>query len=165
MKYLSIHNRASAEDPLKAHNWLIDLADFERLGFATCSGLNVDLAIAEYHEGGSNTASKSPGKATYADITFTRGQIIAVAYGKNDMLNWLQQTHDASAKIWQTAPQFRRSPVITQNANDGGPGRRWKVREAFPKNHKAFSDLDASKLAENVIETLVIAHEGYSVTL
>ena len=158
---LGIHNRTAAEDPLKIFNFLVEIDGFARFGFAKCSKLSMDFDVAEYREGGDNTtAQKSPGQVKFTEITLTRGQILAAGKGSEDMLNWLNQVFNIASKGPSGSAVFRRTVEIVQTGNDGSPKLRWRVRQAWPKGHSPFDDLDALGQA-NSMETMILVNEGY----
>lgn len=153
--------RAATEDPLKAFRFRIEIDGVTRAGFTECTGLSRETEIAEYREGGMNdTPQKSAGLSRYPNIVLKRGQIIGSAQGgDDDFLIWAQDVHDVSAG--GNTMNYRRNLDIVQYDALNQEVRRWPVYEAWPCKLIPFGDLNAMS-SENLVETLELAHEGFS---
>jgi phage tail-like protein len=149
--------RTSAEDPIKVFRFTVDIGSIN-IGFMECSGLKASTEVSEYREGGDNeTVKKSPGLTKFDDITLKRGQILNGS--QNAFQIWYQRVHDVTGGVGG-APDFRRDIEITQYNRNGDAAVRWRIHEAWPKEFKPFSDLNATS-NDNSIEELVITHEGF----
>jgi len=80
-------------DPLLNHNFVVSLLDTSSAlaavgsavmsavtdvalgGFSECSGLEMSMKVEDYNEGGNNgTVLKFPGRVSYGNLTFKKGQ-------------------------------------------------------------------------------------------
>lgn len=166
LKFLAAFNRTDQEDPLKTWRFIIEIDNFARYGFASMKGLSAETEVVKYAEGGMPTDQKSPGRTTYADITFERGVILAAGMGSMDILNWYNQVYDASAQTTSMQPagssgMFRRTCDVVMFDKTGTEQLRWRIRESWPKGNKPFPDLEAMA-SNNVLESMTVVHEGYS---
>ncbi len=117
--------------------FLIEINGFTSAGFQKCSELSVEVAKIEYFEGGALIPNKTPGRATFSDITLERGAAI-----DNDMFTWFEQVVDASVQAslvpgagpgaGEIDPIFKRDLDIVQQDRDGSTLKRYRVFQAFP---------------------------------
>ena len=161
MRFLNTFGRTDQEDPLKVFRYTIEIENFARFGFSSCTGLEGQTDVTEYREGGNNaTVQKSPGLTKFPDLTLERGQILAAGSGDEDVAAWYKQTFDVGAKTAASEPDFRRDVDIVQYNKEGDEVKRWRVYEAWPSQFKAFSDLNGTS-SDNSVERMVITHEGF----
>lgn len=138
------------------------------LGFMSVSGLNVNIDVIAYREGGYNTTTqKMPGQADFSPITFSRG----VAVGHREDIDWLGhlfQVIQGGANATGPGYNFRRTvdvqvldhPVTTATV----PVKAWfRIYNAWPTSI-AWSDLDAGA-NQLLISQMALAHEGFDYTL
>ena len=164
IKFLSTFGRTDQEDPLKVFRFFIEIENFARFGFKSCSGLEAQTDVTEYREGGNNaTVSKSPGLTKFTDLTLERGQILASGMGGDDVIEWAKQVFDVGSKTGASSGTFRRDIDIVQYDKEGEEVRRWRVTECWPAQFKATGDLDGQS-SDNSIEKMVITHEGFRLT-
>lgn len=160
-KYLKTFGRTDQEDPLKVFRFQIEIENFARFGFKSCSGLEAQTDVTEYREGGANTTvQKSPGLTKFPDLTLERGQILASGSGDLDIVTWYKAVFDVSAKRPKSSKVFRRDIDIVQFDKEGEEVKRWRVVEAWPSQFKAMGDLDGQS-SDNSLERMVITHEGF----
>lgn len=159
--FLGLFNRTADEDPLKVYAWQIEIDGFSRFGFSKCTGLKAQTSEIKYREGGWNsTPRKSPGQTEFPDLTLERGQILAAGYGHLDAVQWYKQVYDAGVKKLGASAAFRRDIDLVQFDREGNEALRWRVVEAWPKDHDATGDFEALGSADS-IERFVVCHEGY----
>lgn len=153
--------RSAFQDPLKVFNYIVEVEGFKRAGFYSATGLEGTSEVDEYAEGGNNnTNQKSPGRASYGNITLQRGQIIDPdGEGDNDFYTWWIQIHSIRTDGFAD-PQYRRDMTIVQYNRDGTEARRWPVAQCWPSRYKAMSDLAGSETG-NSIEEMEIVQEGF----
>ena len=165
-----------ASDPLRNFKFLVDITPnpngFRQgtlsLGFMSVSGLNVNVSVIAYREGGMNTTTqKLPGQADFSPIVLTRG----VAVGHSEDIAWLRQLFQViqgSAGGSSAGQDFRQTidvrvlshPVTGPTA----PVSAWyKVFNAWP-TAVAYSDLDAGT-NQLLISQMTLAHEGWDYDL
>lgn len=163
-------------DPLRNFKFLVDVTPnpggFRKgvlsLGFMSVSGLNVNVSVIAYREGGMNTTTqKLPGQAEFSPIVLTRG----VAVGHSEDIVWMRhlfQVIQGSSGGSVAGQDFRQTldvrvlaaPVTGPDA----PVSAWfKVFNAWP-TAVAYSDLDAGT-NQLFISQMTLAHEGWDYTL
>lgn len=120
--------------------------------FATCSGLEAEVAVVEQWEGGALAADKSPGRVTFPNITLTRG-----ATADEDLWKWFQQVVDADAMV--SDPDHERSLDIVELDRKQNELRRWTVVRAWPRRFKA-GEWDGGA-DENTINELELAYHYF----
>ena len=116
-------------------------------GFSEVSGLQSELEVQEYREGGVNEYThKFAGPAKYpSNLILKRG--IA---DKNGLWPWY-------SKVVQGTVQRQTVTVLLMN-NSGDETRRWQLINAYPVKWSG-PDLKATA-SEVAIETLELAHDG-----
>jgi phage tail-like protein len=155
---------AFRNDPVLNHNFLVSLIDTSSTlaaigtaalsavtdsllgGFSECGGLEMNLAIEDYKEGGNNGAVlKFPGRVSWGNISLKRG---------------VTQT----TSLWDWHYGFvvgkgkRRDGVIVLMNELHVPNNIWFFRRGLPLKYSG----PAMNAAQNqvAIEALEIAHEG-----
>lgn len=165
-----------ATDPLRNYKFLVDITPNPNgfktgtlsLGFMSVSGLNINVSVIAYREGGMNTTTqKLPGQADFSPIVLTRG----VAVGHSEDIAWLRQLFQviqggsggsAAGRDFRQTLDVRvlSAPVTGPTA----PVSAWfKVLNAWP-TAVAFSDLDAGT-NQLLISQMTLAHEGWDYAL
>lgn len=127
--------------------------DTATLSFQEVSGLDVEAQPIEYRHGDAKKASvlKMPGLLKYTDVTMKKGVF------KSDLKFWEWFTQVKSNTI-------KRLPVTISLLDEGeGVVMVWKLENAWPTKVTG-TDLK-SQTNEAAIETIVIAHEGLTVSL
>lgn len=137
------------------------------MGFMNVQGLNVQIDVIAYREGGFNTTTqKMPGQADFAPIVMSHGVVV----GQQQDLQWLQQLFIVMQGSGTQTPgrNFRDTvdikvldhPVTSATV----PVKAWfRVYNAWP-TAVSWSDLDAGANAL-LITQMSLAHEGFSVTV
>lgn len=167
-------------DPLRNFKFLVDITANTggytlatsgatlSLGFMSVSGLNVNVSVIAYREGGMNTTTqKLPGQADFSPIVLTRG----VAVGHSEDIKWLKQLFQViqgSSSGSSAGIDFRQTidvrvlaaPVTGPTA----PVSAWfRIYNAWP-TAVAYSDLDAGT-NQLLIGQMTLAHEGWDYEL
>jgi phage tail-like protein len=134
-------------DPYGAFNFLVELAGIIVAGFTEVSGLDAEVQVEEYHEGGQNAyIHRLPGPARYPTNLVLR-------HGLSDI-----------DQLWRWQASVLRGSVERQNASvvllgtDGEPVWRWNFRDAYPVRWSGPS-LRAST-GDVAIESLELVHNG-----
>jgi phage tail-like protein len=150
--------------PLPAFNFYVALIDdssaFAAIGsmaslalggFSECSGLDSELSVVDFQEGGVNDrVHRFPGRFTFPNITLTRG----VGFGE-DLYLWHEQFLKGEGK--------RRNGLVMIGNEMGIPIKTWTFERGIPVKWvgPAFN-ASQSALA---IEKLEIAHEKLSLVM
>jgi phage tail-like protein len=123
-------------------------------GFQECSGLEVEMDIQDYQEGGRNDGIiRRAGRAKYSNIILKRGMFFGGPGGVNrDLWKWLQEI------VAGVRPIARYDGIIqVMNVGDEVVAT-WVFDRGLPAKIRG-PELNA-KTGEIAIEELHIAHEG-----
>ncbi len=123
-------------------------------GFQECSGLEVEMDVQEYLEGGRNDGViRRAGRAKYTNIVLKRGMFLGGLGGVNrDLWQWIQGV------VAGVRPIARYDGII-QVMNVGNEvAATWVFDRGLPAKIRG-PELNA-KTGEIAIEELHIAHEG-----
>jgi phage tail-like protein len=134
---------AARVDPYKNFNFTVSINGITA-GFSECSGLDSEVNVIEYREGGDNRVRKLAGLAKFGNVVLKRGVTESL-----DLYQWhrniLQGQND------------RRDGSIVLLDDERKPVARWNFKNAFPCKYQGPS-LNA-KGNEVAIETLELACE------
>jgi len=135
------------KDPFLSFKFRVEINQLEVGGFSEVTGLQVEVEVFDYREGGLNDyIHKLAGPVRYPSNLILKHGLM-----------------DAEA-IWQWEQQMLRGEVKRHNVsiilmNSAGKDKwRWEFQDAFPVKWSG-PDLRASS-AEVAIETLELAHRG-----
>ena len=157
---------SSRIDPLGAFNFYITLIDSSNLagtiltavlsyavaGFSECSGLEANMEVMDYREGGVNDyVHKFATRVSYANLVLKHG----VIYLYDDLWNW----HYG----WVQGSGSRKDGLIVLLDESRQPAKIWKFKRGIPTKWVGPS-LNASQSAV-AVESLDIAHEGLELEL
>ncbi len=116
--------------------------------FTEVSGLQVEMQVMEYQEGGTNTfIHRLPGPLKVSNVTLKHGLTKS-----NDFVKWCLST-PPSLK--------RRNVTVTLYDSAGSWVARWHFREAYPV--KWVGPTFTSDSTAIAIESIEIAHKGLTV--
>jgi|SRR5215469_13772869 len=115
-------------------------------GFSECTGLDMQLEVEEYREGGRNgEVLQFPSRVRWGHITLKKG----MGYS-NELWDWHYGFAQGKGK--------RRDGVIVLTDSNHVPAQSWYFKRGLPVRYTAPA-LNASQNAV-AIESLEIAHEG-----
>ena len=155
-------------DPAPAYLFFIELSGLIVGLFTACEGLKVSREVKEVREGGvNNYVHKLPGPLSFDNITLKRGMSLS-----RSLWDWMMQGRYNTKVRWinfsiiQGAPGHNIATALGADADMWGQGfgkiKHWDVVDAFPVKWR-ISDLGTSS-TETVIESLEIAHHGFSLS-
>jgi phage tail-like protein len=122
-------------------------------GFQECTGLEVEMDVQEYPEGGRNAAVvRRVGRAKYQNIVLKRGMFHTGANVNRDLWVWLQDT------VAGVRPVRRYDGLIEVMSTGETVVARWEFDRGLPARIKG-PELNAAT-GEIALEELHIAHEG-----
>jgi phage tail-like protein len=140
---------ASRTDPYLGAHFFVEIEGVDQGGFTECTGLQAEVEVVDYQEGGNNGfIHKLPGRTKFTNVVLKHGMI-----DSTDLWDWFQEV---------TRGDFERKDVSVVLYNDEQEEvRRWNLREAFPSKWvgPAFNATNAAV----AIETLELAHHGFEV--
>lgn len=123
-------------------------------GFQEVSGLDIEMEVVDYEEGGVNDAViRRIGRAKYQPLVCKRGMIApAGGTAKNEFWKWLQDT------IAGVRPIRRYDGTVIVRNQAGEDTARWRFVNAVPTKIVG-PQLNATS-GEVAMEELHLAHEG-----
>jgi phage tail-like protein len=97
---------------------------------------------------------KTPGRATFSDVTLERGATL-----DRDFYDWLVEVVNISANSGLVDPEYKRNLDIVQQDRDGTTLRRWRIYNAWPMKYIA-GDWD-NDTDENNIESVTLTYDRF----
>lgn len=139
---------SSRRDPYLGYRFLVEIDSLIVAGFSEVTGLEMEMEMEEYQEGGVNTHShKLPKRTGYANLTLRRGLTDSQA-----LWRWIQDAVNGKVE--------RRSGRIFLLDSNGRPSWGWGFRDAYPVKWTGPEfRADQSSVA---VESLDLAHNGIS---
>ncbi|OGW38459.1 MAG: phage tail protein [Nitrospirae bacterium GWC2_56_14] len=140
------------ERPYVQFNFLVNLGDGKtdgvEAGFQECSGIGMEVTVAEYRNGNEkeNSVRKITGMNKSTDVTLKRGII-----GSLNLYQWLDQIRNGD----QTA--YRNVVIQLQNEDHTAVVQEWKLMRARIIKHTS-GPMNA-KGTDVAMEELVLAYE------
>lgn len=118
------------------------------IGFQSVSGINAEVGVEEYHEGGENRFKhKLPNPVTYSNLVMKRGMLIS-----SQLMQWFRE----SVESYSFSPTD--ITVMLMNA-EHVPIQGWTFVKAWPVKWN-ISDFDAEK-STIVIESIEFAYQYF----
>ena len=145
--FLTAHAaRTESLDPLQKYRFRVIIPSISaEIGFSTVSGLDFEIGVSEYSEGGYPYAHKIPGKPKVSEVTCERG----LYAGNSDMLELVRST--------LTNSDFRQTVIIQHLTRSGAVGKEYKLAECWASKWET-DGLDASS-DDVAMETLTLQYE------
>jgi len=135
--------RTVANDPTQRFRFAVEIGTAE-FGCQTVGGLEKELEVTEYREGGYKTTHKLPGIATTGTLSIQKG-----AFANIQMYTMIKEALENQA--------FRKDIAIIEKNRLGTAIRQFKVSEAWASKFTA-PEYDASS-SEVATETIEIQYE------
>jgi len=140
---------ASRTDPYLGARFFVEIDGVDQGGFTECTGLQAEVEVSDYQEGGNNGyIHKLVGRTKFTNVVLKRG-----VTDSSDLWDWFQDV---------SRGQIERKDVSVVLYNSVQEEvRRWNLREAFPAKWVGPA-FNATAPAVG-IETLELAHHGFDV--
>jgi phage tail-like protein len=136
--------------PLRVARFLLEIDGIAKAGFSRCRLPSSSTAVVEYREGTDPpTPRKLAGLNEYGPLELRYG----VTTDAIELYEWRRLVEDGKVD------DARRSVAVVLLDEEGSPGARWELRNAWPTRYQAPT-LDAGRSAV-AIETLEVACEGF----
>jgi len=136
----------SRRDPIAAFRFEVAIDDMPPAGFSECNGLQLELEVHEYHEGGLNAAMrKFPGHTKQTNITLKRGIV------DRSLWDWFYETTQGQITL-------RSGSIVVRDASGAKEEAKWTFERAFPAK-LVGPELNATQNSV-AVETLELCHEG-----
>ncbi len=141
--------RPLSEDPYLAYNFLVEIMGLVIGGFSEVSGLQAEVEVTDYREGGVNGyIHRLAGPTRYSANLILKHGLTDI----EGLWNWHQE-------VIQGLIQRRNISVILLDTT-GVEKRRWNFRQAYPVKWIG-PDLRAGT-SEVAVETVELVHHGLS---
>ena len=135
-------------DPLTTRRFYLEISNVAEAGFSEVSGLEAEVEVVEYAEGGCNWFThKLPGRVKFPNVTLKRGMTESL-----ELWDWFVKAINGNVE--------RKDVGIVLYDETKTEKRRWSLQRAYPVKWVGA----AFKASDNAIaiETLELAHEGLS---
>ena len=140
---------ASRTDPYLGAHFFVEIEGVDQGGFTECTGLQAEVEVIDYQEGGNNGfIHKLPGRTKFTNVVLKHGLV-----DSTDLWDWFQDVSRGDCE--------RKDVSVVLYNDEQVEVRRWNLREAFPSKWvgPAFNATNAAV----AIETLELAHHGFEV--
>lgn len=130
-------------DPIPGFRFEVRLDDLPVAGFSECTGLQVEIDVKEYNEGGLNSfVRKFPGRNKQGNLTLRRGIV------DRELWDWYYD-------LTQGRVRFRDGTITVNDPSGQEAMMVWRITHAFPLKWTG-PELNAAQ--NNVaVETLELA--------
>ena len=134
-------------DPVLAFHFAVEISGLFVAGFSDVSGLQAEIEVQEYREGGVNGyIHKRAGPTKYPSNLILKKGIT----DSTELWSWYSDVMRG---------RIQRKPVdVVLMSSTGEESRRWKLQNAYPVKWTG-PELKATA-SEVAVETLELAHEG-----
>jgi phage tail-like protein len=135
------------KDPVLGFHFAVEISGLFVAGFNEVSGLQAEIEIQEYREGGVNEyIHKRAGPTKYpSNLILKKGVTDSTV-----LWSWYRDVMSGTVQ--------RRPVDVVLMSSSGDEKRRWKLQNAYPVKWTG-PDLKATA-SEVAVETLELAHEG-----
>lgn len=132
--------RSVSNDPQQQFKFAVEIEGVSGIGFSKVDGLEAELEVVEYREGGYNKTRKLPGIEQFSTVTLEKG-----AFADKNLYNWFKEA--------VTSADFRKTITIIEQDRLGNPRREWTLYEAWAsKVTNPSFDASSSEVAVESIE-------------
>ena len=140
---------AHRTDPYLGARFFVEIEGVDQGGFTECTGLQAEVEITDYQEGGNNGyIHKLAGRTKYTNVVLKRG-----VTDSTDLWDWFQDVSRGQID--------RKDVSVVLYNSEQEEVRRWNLREAFPS--KWVGPAFNATTPAVAIETLELAHHGFEV--
>ena len=144
-----------ANYPLPKFHFIVDWGGVATIGFTEVTGFDITRDVMEYRDGSSPEFSKikMPGMHKYNNLTLKRG----IFKSNNEFYKWFNENINKT-----NADITRRNITVSMLDEEHNPVVTWKVKNAWAFKITS-TDLKSSDGTEVAVESLEIAHEGFTI--
>lgn len=139
--------RVAKQDPLKGFKFRVSIPGVPgSCGFKKISGLDREVGVITYEEGGYDTIHRLKGKAKTGELVCEKG-----CFPNKDLENYFKKT--------LTSENYRGTVKVELLTDAGKVGRTWTLSEAWCSKW-SIGDIDASS-EDVIVETITIQYEDF----
>ena len=140
------------KDELLALKFWVEVDGVLVAGFTECSGLQAEVVVEEYEEGGLNThVHKLPGRVRFNNVTLRAGVANAI-----DLWKWFNEVGTGQVSGWG---QRKHLSIVLYNSW-GDEMVRWNLMDAYPVRWTG-PDLTSEGGGTVAVQALELAHNGF----
>jgi len=140
---------ASRTDPYLGARFFVEIEGVDQGGFTECTGLQAEVEVTDYQEGGNNGyVHKLAGRTKFTNVVLKRG-----VTDSTDLWDWFQDVSRGQIE--------RKDVSVVLYNSELEEVRRWNLREAFPS--KWVGPAFNATTPAVAIESLELAHHGFEV--
>lgn len=140
---------ASRTDPYLGARFFVEIEGVDQGGFTECTGLQAEVELTDYQEGGNNGyVHKLAGRTKFTNVVLKRG-----VTDSSELWDWFQDVSRGQIE--------RKDVSVVLYNSELEEVRRWNLREAFPS--KWVGPAFNATTPAVAIETLELAHHGFEV--
>ena len=140
---------ASRTDPYLGARFFVEIEGVDQGGFTECTGLQAEVEVTDYQEGGNNGyVHKLAGRTKFSNVVLKRG-----VTDSSDLWDWFQDVSRGQIE--------RKDVSVVLYNSELEEVRRWNLREAFPS--KWVGPAFNATTPAVAIESLELAHHGFEV--
>lgn len=135
-------------DPYMAYNFVVEIEGLVKGGFTEVSGLESEIELEEYREGGRNQfPHQFPGAIRYPRLVLSRGLTDV------DVLwNWYQNATQGKIRL-------KNGTIMLYDRRQQTAVMWWSFKQAYPVKWVG-PQLNASNATEVAVERLELVHQG-----
>lgn len=149
--------RPTGNDPALLMRFAIEIDGRKVEAFTGCEGLNAEVTVVEYTEGGNNVYKvRLPGQMFYTNVKLTR-PLDSDSRAGESLYAWLAEQAKTKTVVKRTA----KITAYDGNFGSGKPIATWKLAGVWPVKYTGpIFTADGTTAAE---ETIEFAHDGFLV--
>jgi phage tail-like protein len=139
-------------------NFIVESEALEgRMGFMTCSPITAEVENIEHREGGGEIANNSPGLATFAPVTLTKG-----AADDDRLFNFFKRTFDVVKGVGAVPPELYTTLDVVQLDYAAREVKRYTLYNAWCRMF-SVGDFDNST-SEKRVESIEVVYERFDIS-
>lgn len=133
--------RTSTKDPLQVFRFKVEVPGLDAaIGFQAVDGLESEVEVTTYNEGGLKGTRKLPGREQTGTVTLRRG-----VFPNTEMYDLFRETLDSE--------DFRKSITVIEQDRLGNNKRQWTLDESWASKFTGPSlDATSSEVSVEAIE-------------
>lgn len=131
----------------------VEVAEIPDMVFRSCEGLEVEIEVVRYQEGGRLQASRSArGPVLSQRITFSHGSVHGNKSAPSNLFKWFQDVCDSSKALQKKRIFLKMTDLKGEKLSE------WVIKDAWPCRWAA--PLVSKDNTELAVEYVSFAHEG-----
>jgi phage tail-like protein len=140
-------------------NWSLTIGGYEKARFLTADRPKASFEVMEVNPGGTHRPVKQPGRLSFDDLTFERGEIVTLEGG--DFIEWMNDCLSfVSGNASKDPSKIYKDVDLIEYDNSNKPINRWTLHGAFISNYDG-NDLDGSS-SDNKTESLTLTYQYFT---